>query len=341
MPRTIKLAPKPAPLPVVKRGKMLRHPAADGGPIPGELPRPMICTPMYGQQASLTFVDSFAHLWLSLHASGLKAERQFMGNESLITRARNKMVAGFLDSKCTHLVFIDADIGFHPKHLAPMLKSGFDVVTGAYPRKGWGWANIQRAALDGAKPEELQNHGAMFAINPIMKDLQSGEVEIVEKHGGRFVRVSDASTGFFCISRKAIEAFISHYGKELEYRGDDDDERWAGKTLHNLFQATEDPSERGPMARDGLIRLARSTASPEQFTKEALKYRDEIKDADMQEQPPRYLSEDYWFCRKWQLMGGEVWLCLDAQLTHTGTYTWKGDVGLLMTDHAPEIKAAE
>ena len=38
---------------------------------------------------------------------------QTLGQESLVTRARNTLVANFLDNKeATHLLFIDADIGF-------------------------------------------------------------------------------------------------------------------------------------------------------------------------------------------------------------------------------------
>jgi hypothetical protein len=35
-----------------------------------------------------------------------------------------------------------------------------------------------------------------------------------------------------------------------------------------------------------------------------------------------YLSEDYTFCRRWQRMGGKVWLDPMVTLTHTGSYTF-------------------
>lgn len=44
----------------------------------------------------------------------------------------------------------------------------------------------------------------------------------------------------------------------------------------------------------------------------------------------RYLSEDYYFCRKWRDIGGEVWLFPWAQTTHYGTYGFKGSVGHLV-----------
>jgi hypothetical protein len=39
----------------------------------------------------------------------------------------------------------------------------------------------------------------------------------------------------------------------------------------------------------------------------------------------RYLSEDYLFCERWHKIGGEIWADLSANLTHTGTYDFKGN----------------
>ena len=38
----------------------------------------------------------------------------------------------------------------------------------------------------------------------------------------------------------------------------------------------------------------------------------------------RYLSEDYMFCRRWQKLGGKVWLDPEVILTHMGTYAFEG-----------------
>ena len=40
----------------------------------------------------------------------------------------------------------------------------------------------------------------------------------------------------------------------------------------------------------------------------------------------RYLSEDYTFCRRWQKLGGEIWLDPNTKLNHVGTYSFEGDV---------------
>jgi hypothetical protein len=59
-----------------------------------------------------------------------------MTNESLISRARNTLTAKFLHNKeSTHLMFIDADIGWEPWHLLVMLNRDVDVIGGLYPMK--------------------------------------------------------------------------------------------------------------------------------------------------------------------------------------------------------------
>jgi hypothetical protein len=40
-----------------------------------------------------------------------------------------------------------------------------------------------------------------------------------------------------------------------------------------------------------------------------------------------YLSEDYAFCRRWRAIGGEIWLDLNSQLTHSGSYSYRGNAG--------------
>lgn len=52
----------------------------------------------------------------------------------------------------------------------------------------------------------------------------------------------------------------------------------------------------------------------------------------------RYLSEDYLFSRRWQNLGGTVWLFLPAKLGHVGSYTYRGD---LFTMFQPVVPTSE
>ena len=43
----------------------------------------------------------------------------------------------------------------------------------------------------------------------------------------------------------------------------------------------------------------------------------------------RYLSEDYFFCRLWQQLGGKIWLEPSIKLNHIGSYTFEGNPELM------------
>jgi GT2 family glycosyltransferase len=44
----------------------------------------------------------------------------------------------------------------------------------------------------------------------------------------------------------------------------------------------------------------------------------------------RYLSEDYTFCRRFQQIGGEVWVDPNAKLNHVGSYTFEGNLANIL-----------
>jgi hypothetical protein len=91
-----------------------------------------------------------------------------MTNESLITRARNTLTAKFLTNPdSTHLMFIDADIGWEPWHLLVMLNADKDVIGGLYPMKSipikWCVNGFEGAKEDGAL-QEVSKTGTGFLL---------------------------------------------------------------------------------------------------------------------------------------------------------------------------------
>jgi len=52
----------------------------------------------------------------------------------------------------------------------------------------------------------------------------------------------------------------------------------------------------------------------------------------------RSLPEDYSFCKRWQDMGGEIWVDIASKFAHQGTYVYAGDVGAALAQSArPEL----
>ena len=95
-----------------------------------------ICTPCYGGMMTEQTFMSFIKWSNTCRQLGLEWTMETMTNESLISRARNTLVAKFLaNPESTHLMFIDADIGWEPWHLLVLLNRDVDVIGGLYPMK--------------------------------------------------------------------------------------------------------------------------------------------------------------------------------------------------------------
>jgi hypothetical protein len=133
-----------------------------------------------------------------------------MGSDALITRARQNIVADFLTSEdATHLIFIDADIGFEPEQVFRLMDFEADVTAAVYPIKSIDWQKVGALAMAGRTP--LESAALSYMI-------QFADSEHIEVKGG-FARVSYAGTGFFLIRRHVLLAMIERY-PELRYGHD-------------------------------------------------------------------------------------------------------------------------
>ena len=94
------------------------------------------CMPCYGGQLFEQNFMSYIKWANTARQLGLDWTIETMTNESLISRARNTLCAKFLNTPdSTHLMFVDADIGFEPWHILAMLNHDKDVIGGLYPMK--------------------------------------------------------------------------------------------------------------------------------------------------------------------------------------------------------------
>lgn len=219
-------------------------------------------TPCYGGLLTDQFFLSMFRASQTLMQHGINFRITTLKNESLISRARNILTAMFLESDCTHLMFIDADIEFQPEDIIRALAYDKPIIAGAYPKK--------------ALPIQ-------YAIN--FKFLDNEKKRIRVENGA--IEVLDASTGFFLIKRETIEKMIAAY-PELHYKNDSNLDPKYNKYCYALFDTMLDPVDN------------------------------------------RYLSEDYTFCRRWQHLGGEIWLDPNTKLNHVGSYTFEGDVSQII-----------
>ena len=117
-------------------------------------------------------------------------------NESLIPRARNELVRLFLEeTKCSHIMFIDADMYFNDQAIATLYKADKDVACGIYPKKELDWGKVSTAArMYGKDKDDLPNHSSSFVLN-----LPHG-VKKVEPDADGMVEVRHGGTGFMPVS---------------------------------------------------------------------------------------------------------------------------------------------
>ncbi len=169
-----------------------------------------IAVPCYGCLLNNHFLQSLLCLQTLCMREEIDCFVDMIGNESLVQRARNVLTARFLAAaKFTHLLFIDADIGFDPASVFRLLRFGEDVVTAIYPKKSIDWDSVRaKARAGGGEPAEpLHQAGLDFNINVVPNDsgVRDG-----------FVEVLDAATGFMLISRRCLERMAAAFESDLK-----------------------------------------------------------------------------------------------------------------------------
>ena len=171
----------------------------------------VIATPCFGGQVSVLYAASLFKLQKLVRTySDLNLKILFKDGDALITRARASLVSQFLDDEsATHLLFLDADIGFEPDQVLRLLQSGADMCAAIYPIKRIEWDKV-KTTIEAARPNP-----AAAALKYV---FEVDDPNAVAEKGG-FVKVRYAGTGFLMIRRAALERMCARY-PQLRYRRD-------------------------------------------------------------------------------------------------------------------------
>jgi hypothetical protein len=157
----------------------------------------MVGTPAYG---GVVHIDYLRRLFEYTKA-GIKFELDTIGNESLITRARNAILATFhVRRELTHLLFLDADVSLPAAGLVRMLKARATVIGAPVALKGFD--------ADGAR---MWSVGRCVGV------------------AGSLLKVENVSTGALLLSRAACDALVEDaidhgrtYGRMRTLKGNTD-----------------------------------------------------------------------------------------------------------------------
>jgi hypothetical protein len=258
-----------------------------------------IATPCFGGQMSYTYTGSLLALTSACSKIGIEYVAFLRSGESLISRARNFMVSEFLNTtNYTDFFFIDADMGFDVQDFISMLLRDEEIIGVPYPRKQFGWARLI---------DFLKNHHCDIPVEDIDKltsdfvySCVPGQSQPTSINLREVLEVRDAGTGLMRIKREVFgkirEAFPDRMFMPFPAENGSDS---AHLPTYMYFQPEIDPdyvADRDP---------------------------DYVPD---HERLPHYLSEDYAFCRLARRAGLKVHIAPWVKTTHTGIYTYKGDL---------------
>jgi hypothetical protein len=246
-----------------------------------------VATPAYGEQVSVYYTRSLTRLFAIGAAYDIPILYATMGNESLVTRARNRLVDSFLETTSTHLLFIDSDISFDPMDVFRLALHKKELVAGPYPAKGLAFEK----AVNLSDPAAIRKAVINYVVNFVYDKEDSAEDssgKINVKLVDNLIEVSATGTGFMLIHRDVFTKFVHEYGDEISYRSD-----------------SIDVAEDGSLVKDSKLIHA-------------------FFDTSIDIESNRYLSEDYTFCNRWRSIGGKVWIDPRVALNHHGAFTFRG-----------------
>ena len=181
-----------------------------------------IGTPCNGGVA-VGYTASLVVLTQHLDRAGIAWQLALPQGDSLVTRARTRMVPDFLASDCTHWFCPDSDIGFRPEDVVAMLRANLWLVGGAYPKKGINWdAVAERTTRGPFKAADLEEAGLDYCLNRLANPATlRGAIE-----------VGEIGTGFWVLQRRVIE-LLQRAQPETEYA--DDYAQTRGRQTFHIF----------------------------------------------------------------------------------------------------------
>ena len=187
-----------------------------------------IATPAFGHQVTTNYANSLLKFVSTSHPRlAVSSAVHLQSGMALVTQARNNCVAYFLNSDCTHFLFIDADIGFEPEAIYRLIERDVPLCLTPYPVKGYG------------KDNQLQ-----FIVHFPDKDNVR-----IDKDG--FAEIMAGPTGFMMIKREVFEKLAEKYPerKTVNKQLVGNKVETMEKGWYTFFETAQDP-ENGYLGED-------------------------------------------------------------------------------------------
>jgi hypothetical protein len=207
-------------------------------------PQIFIASPMYGGLCSGLYTIGMISVSNVLNGAGIPFSYNNLMNESLITRARNLLAHSFLSTNFSHLMFIDADIGFTANDIISMINADKDIICGIYPKKEINWPLVEAAVKQGVPATGLANFTGSFVVN-----LANGAQEETF-HIDKPLEIENGGTGFMFVKRQVLETLaeiVPRYSQDM-YLPEDIEQK--PMFIHEFFATSIDEKSNRLLSED-------------------------------------------------------------------------------------------
>lgn len=148
-----------------------------------------VATPAYDGKVDADFASSMLMAGQLCSLNMVEVSTAILSNGAFIEIARNVLVKEFLQAEelkgFTHFMFVDGDLGFEPRAISGLVRSGLPVTCGAYQRRN-----------------EKVSYPVRWTPMPKKKDKHPDRLWL---NDGGWLRADRVPTGFLCISRHVLE----------------------------------------------------------------------------------------------------------------------------------------
>ena len=190
----------------------------------------VLLIPTYGFMCNVDFVISLMNTLQLLKTFEIQVIIEFCKNDSLISRARNNLIAKAMahenseSKKITHFMFIDSDIIWNPWDILKLMVADKEIIGGIYPKKKYYFErmledNFPKKILETKKDSFLKDMDDLSYLKCKLVDCNlnylSNTIEIKNNH----CQVRHLATGFMMIKRSLIEELQTIY-PQMKYEDD-------------------------------------------------------------------------------------------------------------------------
>lgn len=251
--------------------------------------KPHICilTPCYGGQCYVNYTVCLLNTFILFKEFDIKLSIEFCKGDSLVSRARNNLIAkAMTDNTITHIIFIDSDITWTPHDILKLLLSDKSIVGGSYPLKNYKWENLTNPQFISNCLERKQKS----KLNNLIDDKKYIQYNML-RYNMNFISSEISVENNLTRVKHIANGFM------LIKRN----------TIEKMMEAYPD---------------TKYTDDIGFLTQEENKYAYALFDCGVVDD--HYLSEDWLFCDRWTRLGGNVYVDVTINLTHSGTEEFQG-----------------